>query len=303
MTDVVFRPLRADEMSVFSRHDDPALVGFGAFGRSFGELWRRGEYRPEWTWVAQRGDEVLARAAWWGGPDDPEPAALDWFDFGDRPDLGAGLLREAPWRVEYQLALPPDWRERPDVRAARDARVEAAERAGMRLLVERLRYHWTAGDGLPARPGRLVYRPEPDDEVFLDVLRRINVGTLDAHALLVISKGGIDLAAREDLEFLRWMPSPRDWWRLACTPDGEVAGLTVPGRNYAGPVVGLIGVVPEQRGHGYAYDLLVECTHLLVEAGCTEVIAATDCGNAPMAAAFARANYPVTEERAVLHWP
>jgi ribosomal protein S18 acetylase RimI-like enzyme len=71
----------------------------------------------------------------------------------------------------------------------------------------------------------------------------------------------------------------------------------VPGRNPGGFCVGFIGVLPEQRGHGYAHDLLVECTHDLVGHGATEISAATDQGNAPMAAHFAKAGYPVSQER------
>jgi GNAT superfamily N-acetyltransferase len=60
---------------------------------------------------------------------------------------------------------------------------------------------------------------------------------------------------------------------------------------------GLIGVVPEQRGNGYAYDLLVECTHVLAEEGVDHILAATDFGNLPMAANFKKAGYPVEHVR------
>jgi RimJ/RimL family protein N-acetyltransferase len=170
----------------------------------------------------------------------------------------------------------------------------------MSPFVERLRYRWTPADGLPDRPGRLVFRPEPDDERILDVLRRIVVGSLDAHEQRTRDTDGVDAAARDEMEFLHWMPSPRDWWRLAFTRDGDLVGLTVPGRNYANPVIGIIGVVPEQRGHGYAYDLLIEATHLLVAEGVEEIVAETDTTNTPMAANFAKAGYPITQERVYL---
>jgi RimJ/RimL family protein N-acetyltransferase len=125
-------------------------------------------------------------------------------------------------------------------------------------------------------------------------------GSLDAHQRRIGDKEGALAAARDDLDFLYWMPSPREWWRLAYTVDGEVVGLTVPGANFSGPVIGIVGVVPEQRGHGYAYDLLIEATHLLVETGATEITAETDATNTPMAATFARAGYPVTQERVYL---
>jgi RimJ/RimL family protein N-acetyltransferase len=296
MTDLVIRPLTAGEEDLFDQLPDPGLVGLAAFGGSYRRMADANEYRPEWTWVALRGDTVVARAAWWGGPTDADPGALDWFDFTE-PAAGTALLQAAPLRYEYVLRVPPRWRDQPQVRAAAQARIDAVTAAGMRPLVERYQYRWTPDCGLPPRPGRLRYRPEPDDAVILDVLRRMHVGTLDAHARRTIAASGLDAAAQEDLDILRWFPSPRDWWRLAYTPAGEVVGLSVPARNYSDPVVGIIGVVPEQRGHGYGYDLLVECTHLLVAAGADRAVAATDMANAPMAAAFAKAGYPITQER------
>ncbi|WP_059011344.1 GNAT family N-acetyltransferase [Streptomyces specialis] len=268
---------------------DPPLDGYETVAAG-------GQYRPEWTWVALRGDTVVARAAFWGGPDDEQPVALDWFDYTDRA-AAVALLRTTPLRAEYELILPPAWRDDPAVRAAAERRVEAAAEAGYRPLVERFRYLWTPAAGLPERPGRLVFRPEPDDDVILDVLRRVHTATLDSHARRAIETGGVELAAREELDFFRWCPSPRSWWQLAFTPGGEPVGLHVPARNHAKPVVGFIGVLPEQRGHGYGYDLLVECTRHLADGGATEIAAATDLKNAPMAAAFARAGYPVTQHR------
>ncbi|MGS2613227.1 GNAT family N-acetyltransferase [Micromonospora sp. LZ34] len=296
MTDLVIRPLTAGEEALFDSLPHTKLVGRAAFGDTYSEMAADGQYRPGWSWVALRAGTVVARAAWWGGPDDESPLALDWFDFTDR-EAAVRLLRTAPLRAEYSLSLPPGWRDDPTVRAEAQARIDAAIDAGMAPLVERYRYRWTPECGLPARPGRLEFRPEPDDAVILDVLRRVGEGSLDAHTRHTAAEHGPDAAAREELDLLRWLPSPRDWWRLAWTPEGELVGITVPARNHSDPIVGFVGVVPEQRGHGYAYDLLVEATHLLVEAGVEVIVAATDQTNHPMAAAFARAGYPVERER------
>ncbi|MBQ0891623.1 GNAT family N-acetyltransferase [Micromonospora sp. U56] len=296
MTDLVIRPITAGEEKLFDSLPDPALVGRAAFGERYLDMAEAGRYRPEWTWVALRDDVVVARAAWWGGPDDDQPLVFDWFDFTD-PDAAVELLRTAPLRAEYSLSLPPGWRDDPAVRAQAQARIDAATAAGMSVLVERYRYRWTTGSALPDRPGRLTFRPEPDDAVILDVLRRVGEGSLDAHNRHTTATSGPDAAAREELDLLRWLPSPRDWWRLAWTASGELVGIIVPARNHTDPIIGFVGVVPEQRGHGYAYDLLVEGTHLLVEGGATEIVAATDQTNHPMAAIFARAGYPIERER------
>lgn len=302
MTDLVIRQLTEQDAHLFHTLPDPELVGHGPFGRRYATVAAGGEYRPEWTWVALRDDTVVARAAWWAGPDDAEPIALDWFDFTD-PDAAAELLRTAPFRSDYVLLLPPDWERDPAATEATVARCEAVTAAGMERFVDRHRYTWTPECGVPEQPGRLTMRPEPDDAAILAVLRRVEQGTLDAHARRTIAADGHLTAAQEELDFFRWCPSPREWWRTAWTADGELVGLHIPARNQTSPVIGFIGVVPEQRGHGYAYDLLADCTRLLAEEGAAQIIAETDHGNRPMAANFAKAGYPITQERSYFQWP
>ncbi|MEU6854310.1 GNAT family N-acetyltransferase [Actinacidiphila alni] len=302
MSDLVIRPLVAGESALFSSlvPDAPgAEVGRALLGHSFATTDEGGEYRPEWSWVALRDGRVVARAAWWAKSGDAEPLALDWFDFAPgEADAAAELLRTAPLYAEYSLLLPPDWRERPAVTAAAEERATAVEAAGLRRLVERYRYEWTAADcPLPERTGRLEYRPEPDDAAFRAVMARIMDGTLDAHDRRMVERHGLAVALDEAIGFFDWFDSPNDWRRVAYTASGEVAGLHVPARNPGGPCIGFIAVVPEQRGHGYAYDLLVECTHDLVGRGATKIAAATDRTNFPMARNFAKAGYPVTQER------
>ena len=296
MTGLVIRPLTEGEESLFESLDDPALVGFGAFGDRYSDMAARGDYRPEWTWIALRDGTVVARAAWWGGPDDDVPRELDWFDFTE-PEAAVRLLHTAPHRTLYSLRLPPCWRDDAAVSEAAQARITAAREAGLQFLVERYRYEWTPECGEPAVPARLEFRPEPNDAVILDVFRRVHRSTLDAHTRRTIAASGLDAAAQEDLDYLRRMPGPREWWRLGYTAGGDLAGLAAPTRNYTEPVVGYIAVVPEQRGHGYAYDLLAEATRLLVAEGADRIVAATDVTNLPMAATFAKADYQVAQHR------
>ncbi|GGN21194.1 GNAT family N-acetyltransferase [Streptomyces fuscichromogenes] len=290
MTDSVIRTLDDNTGHLFDTLPDPLRMR---------ERHQTAGFRADWKRVALRDGRVVARAAWWAAPGATEPILINWFDVAEgEEEAGAELLRGAPWRVEeLELDLPTGWREAAAVRTAAETSFAAARKAGFELLVERYNYRWTPECGLPERPGRLVFTPEPDDGVFFDALRRIHSVTLDAHARRAIEQGGVDQAAQEEMDFFHWMPSPRAWWQIARTPDGEPVGIHIPGRNPGGPCVGFIGVLPERRGHGYAYDLLVECTHFLVEQGAEFVAAATDQGNTPMAAHFARAGYPVVRER------
>lgn len=295
MTDPVIRALTESDAHLFDALPDP----LGAR-----ESHRRTRFRTEWKRVALRDGEVVARGAWWGGPDDKEPLTVNWFDVAEgEEEAGAQLLRSAPWQVELEVNLPGDWRDRPALRAAAEARFAAARAAGYELLVERFLYRWTPDHGLPERPGRLRFGAEPDDAVFFDVLRRIHSATLDAHALKAAAEGGLDRAAQEELDIFHWFPSPREWWQTAYTPDGDLAGIHIPAHNPSGPTIGFIGVVPEHRGNGYAYDLLAECTHVLVEHGAEFISGATDRGNFPMAANFTKAGFPVVKERINFHPP
>ncbi|RMI33869.1 GNAT family N-acetyltransferase [Streptomyces triticirhizae] len=305
MTDLVIRPLAEGEPGELFRSLSVALPDDNLVGRSilppprntFELLSAGGEYRPDWSWLALRDGAVVARAAYWGGPSDPQPKLLEYFDFLDHAD-GVALLRAAPWGAEYELLLPPGWREDPAAFRAAERRMAAAEEAGYRRLTERFHYTWTPERGLPERPGRLTFRPEPDDDTVLDVLARVHSETGDHHALRAIEEqGGPEAAARQELEFINWCPSPREWLRLAYTPEGELVGIQVPAHNPGGACVGFVGVVPEQRGHFYGYDLLAECTHMLVAEGAERIGASTDVGNVGMAASFARAGYPISQHR------
>jgi hypothetical protein len=196
--------------------------------------------------------------------------------------------------------LPADWHDRPDVRHAVDERTDAAGQAGLRPFVERLRIEWVAASGLPAMDDQLTFAQAADDDQLLDVLERVNVGTLDAYARRDIGRHGPADAARIQLDDMAWMPAPREWWRLAYATDGALVGVVIPSRNYESFVVAYIGVVPEQRGYGYVGGLLADATTFLVGEGAERILADTDTGNHPMAAAFERAGYLVTARRIVM---
>jgi RimJ/RimL family protein N-acetyltransferase len=307
-SNITIRPLTAADLDRFLALEGPS---YGPPGRDFLATAAENHYRPHWTWVAERDGRVVSRAAWWGAPGDEHPIALDWFDLGgasDRVAIGAELLRAASEQVrtdgggfpEYHLFLPADWHDRADVRQAVDERTDAAGQAGLRPFVERLRIEWVAASGVPAKDDRLSFAPAVDEAELLDVLERINVGTLDAYARRDIGRHGAAAAARIQLDDMEWMPAPREWWRLAYTADGALVGVVMPSRNYDSFVIAYIGVVPEQRGHGHVGALLAEATTFLAGQGAERIVADTDTGNRPMAAAFERAGYRVTARRIVM---
>ncbi|MFF4172796.1 GNAT family N-acetyltransferase [Streptomyces sp. NPDC001744] len=276
-----------------------------------------GRRLPEWMWMALDGDRLLGRIAWWTHAAGAGPQALDFFDLapelsgGERADVGLRLLETATAAVvpagtrrpEFSRFLPADWRELPETRALLEPVFGVLERSGARPLVERLRLEWRPGAPVPEPTGRLEFRPLRDREDLVALMTPVLEGTLDAHGRADLASG---LPAREaaerhyDEEFAHYS-SPRAWWRVAELPGtGEPVGFVVPARNNYHHTIAYIGVLPVHRGHGYVDDVLAEGTRVLAAAGAPRIRAATDLGNAPMAAAFARAGH-VTLERAVNH--
>jgi RimJ/RimL family protein N-acetyltransferase len=298
----------------------------------------RHQYRPEWTWIAEDEGRILARAIWWGFGDAAYPLVLDCVSADDslpaggsvseRVALAARLIAAGQQALRgpgrsvapgFEINLPTGWRSDPAAADAFGWRHAAAARAGLTDELERIRFEWTPDAGLPRSSGRLVFRPEPDDDVFLDVFRQIAVGSLDVITRREVAALGAARQARDDMGIYLAMPGDRDWWRLAYTAEppgtgdttgpgdggrpGQLAGMILPNRNSNGAVVGYLGVLPGMRGRGYINDLVAETTRFHAGRGEPRIGATTDTTNLPMAAAFERAGYRAWGIRYVLSEP
>ncbi|WP_260193844.1 GNAT family N-acetyltransferase [Actinophytocola gossypii] len=307
--DLTMRPIAGrDELDLFTR------LPYGLNHELDDDL-VAGRRRPEWMWVALRGDRPVARVAWWGRAGDDTPFLLDVLDLddsGDRVDLGVRLLERAMADVvpagtrppEYVRMIPPDWRA--DTAARRDVedRMAVLERAGARLFVERLRFDWHPGTAIPEPTGRLRFRPVRDTEEILDLMTRVLDGTLDAHGRDDLTRmSPREAAVRHYEDELAHYRAPRDWWRVATLPDGEPVGFVTPARNDYNPIIGYIAVLPAHRGNGHIDDLLAEGTRILATQGVPRIRAATDLGNTPMANAFRRLGYVDFERSINMTWP
>ncbi|MFF0478195.1 GNAT family N-acetyltransferase [Streptomyces sp. NPDC004284] len=308
-TDLTVRPLTGpEELDLFLRLTyslDHELADDLATGRRL----------PGWMWVALDGDRLLGRLSWWTGTPGAEPQALDFFDLApeldaeERAEVGLRLLETATAAVvpagarrpEFGRFMPADWREVPETRSLLESVFSVLERTGARPLVERLRLEWRPGTPVPEPKGRLEFRPVRDREDLVALMTPVMEGTLDAHGQADLASG---LSAREAAELhfdeeLGTYSSPRAWWRVAQLPEsGEPVGFVVPARNNYHHTIAYIGVLPAHRGHGHVDDILAEGTRVLAAADVPRIRAATDLGNVPMAAAFARAGY-VTFEHAI----
>ncbi len=270
-----------------------------------------GRRRPEWLWLALRGDRVAARAGWWSRAGDEHPLLMDIFDIDGDTDDGVLLLRTALPAVvpagvtppEYGRYLPADWRDHRRTRQAAEDRMGALERVGAKLFAERLRLEWRPGTPVAELSGRLTFRPVRDPGELIGLMTLVLDGTLDAHSRDDLTQMTPSQAAqRQYRDELERYASPHEWWRIATLPDGEPVGFVIPAHNGYNPIIAYIAVVPAHRGHGYIHDLLAAGTSLLAAQNVPRIRAATDVGNTPMAAAFALAGYVTFERQINMTW-
>ncbi|MFI0715805.1 GNAT family N-acetyltransferase [Streptomyces inhibens] len=273
--------------------------------------------RPEWMWVALRGDRLLARAAWWCRPGRDAPLILDVLDIEDsasapdRVETGVRLLHTAMAATlpngsrppEYSRFVPPDWRENAVTRQVIEDRMTVLEQTGARLFVERLRLEWRPESPVPDPSGRLAFRPVHDAKELVALMACVLDGTLDAHGRDDLTRMSAQEAAVKHYEDeLARYTSPRDWWRIAMLPHGEPVGFVIPAHNGYNPIIAYIAVLPAHRGNGYIDDLLAEGTRVLAEQDVPRIRASTDLGNVPMANAFRRAGYANFEREINMTW-
>lgn len=301
--DLVIRSLTADELDVFGAVTATAPDA----ERWLAELTtgvQQGHTRPEWCFVATRGDEVVGRVSYWTYRGHDEPIST-WHVETESTVAGA-ILRATQVSLGsaepgHEIILPAG--QHPTTHASREQ--EVLLEAGFTLELERLLVELDA-EGAPDFPdsGRLTYLPARDLERddLIDVLKRIAVGSLDHTTRMEIEQHGADWEASEAHKHLLNLDAEPDWFVVGYR-DGEPVGLVVPNLGAAGlarTYIGYIGVLAEHRGNGYVDDLLARGTSTLLAAGASHVLANTDVANIPMAAAFARAGY--SENRRVYRY-
>ena len=97
MSALVVRPIGPDEVDLFTSFADASPLGLKpplAMYLDGLHNW----YRPEWSWVALRDGQVVARVAFSGPPEAELPLVMGSLEIGTRPD-----------RVETGVALRRVW--------------------------------------------------------------------------------------------------------------------------------------------------------------------------------------------------
>ncbi|MFI7542578.1 GNAT family N-acetyltransferase [Actinoplanes sp. NPDC049599] len=300
--DLTLRPITGpDELDLFNSL--PYVLN-----KELAEDLAAGRRRPEWLWLALRGDRVVARAAWWSRPGDEHPVLMDVLDLAGEVGDGARLVRTALATLgtdppDYLRYVPGDWRDQPEVRRGVEQRMGVLESLGAKLFVERLRLEWRPGTPLPEPAGRLTFRPVRDAGELISLMTLVLEGTLDAHSRDDLTRMTARESAQEQYrDELDRYATPHEWWQVATLPDGDPVGFVIPAHNGYNPIIAYLGVVPAHRGHGYVDELLAAGTRLLAGEGVPRIRASTDVGNVPMARAFARAGYVTFERQLDMTW-
>jgi ribosomal protein S18 acetylase RimI-like enzyme len=292
------RPITADEVVAFvALTPEPAQRH--SIHHYLDHQFAHGAMRIDWCFVAEADASFVGRLAYWSSPKTGTPSDILFFDVPwehDYPTIGTQLfLGTLPLMrtlgattISYVLDTPsqsPQWQDFPAQRH------HLLSSLGFQVTRETNRF---AHDLVPAQAHvaeRLIFRslPEVGIDALLTAIEQVSVGTLDRliqqHRTMLGAAG----AAHTMLRILQDMTYDPAWWQLAYTSDGGLVGLVMPTTSLDTGTIGYIGIVPEQRGQGYGYDLLAHGTTMLHTAGITTIQADADVGNLPMTKAFGRA--------------
>lgn len=306
------RATAADVASLVSFPDSPGVVGLPR--EQVREDFRAGRMRPGWSWVVEHEGRLVGRALWWGRGD-IVPSALDALDVlpevedprsaavellrGGHDDFAAAGERALP---PCTVSLPRGWRDDAEATRAVAWRCAALADVGITSTLERRQYAWRPEDGVPPISTRVWFRKGSDEE-FVELFREVARGSLDVETRRALESTDEVSQAEDDVDFYESCPGERDWWRVATDRDGAPVGFIVPSATPYHRNVGYLGVLPGSRGQGLVDDLLGEVTRMHAEAGAERITATTDMTNLPMATAFDRAGYQVTEIRLVFEAP
>jgi RimJ/RimL family protein N-acetyltransferase len=273
-----------------------ALGGSGWLANVVRRLWGEGTSSPELSFIIEDRGKLLGRVFFHRRSSSAELAMFGTHieSTADFFATGTALLNSALARqkengvtgVEYAIydIYDPD----PELYKA------LLEAVGFCQYQEKKRYVWQ-NSGAPLRVQiRLRFRSmsEAGECTFEQALGQVTVGTLDREDRGRIKKHGVAETARWYMQVLKEGSFEPTEWLLGYLADERFCGLVVPRRlDDREGTIDYIGVVPELRGSGYGFDLLVKGTALLQAKGFKTIVAETDSENLPFHAELERAGY------------
>jgi ribosomal protein S18 acetylase RimI-like enzyme len=277
-----------------------------------GSLVRQESTKPEWCVIGLDAGAPVARAALWtiAGQSVPTDTVLIESDWNEA-DLASGraVLAKAHELASslgadalgHSVDSPPT---APQYQENEEARVRLLEESGYRLLRDGLRWmHSPASSERVQSDSSLTFRPLPDvgDDAFVAAIASTYEGTRDSWLSQNIEEHGMLEAARADFVDARALQYAPDWWEVAYTEDGALAGVIMAAKNPSSAVIYYVGVAPKQRGRGLATQLVRRGTERLVASGADEIRGDCDLDNVGMVKAFERAGYEQFARRRTYH--
>ncbi|MBY0088267.1 N-acetyltransferase [Brevibacillus brevis] len=301
------RRIHPEDLPAFLAYPDHPASVRDDIAAYLDKMFTQGAMRQDWCFVLEVQGEIAGRLAFWTLPGSKEATDLVLWELPwketECPSLAAHFLREVftlmagnlTEKIGYVLDSPsssPQWQT--DHQEQRNV----LEALGFRISRETNRFEWHAPIEATAIPSNkthdsIVYRtlPEVGEAAFVDAILRVSQFTHDQQITEERLKKGPRTQAQEMFQDLQHMKYEPEWWQLAYTAKNELIGFLMPTVSPTFATIGYIGVLPEQRGHGYIDQLLKQATDVLVQAGETYIRADTDIKNTPMAKAFLRAGY------------
>jgi ribosomal protein S18 acetylase RimI-like enzyme len=270
-------------------------------------LLQRRSTKPGWCLVGLDNGVPRARAALWALPDHEVPTDIvlidaDWND----AELAAGraLLSKVNElaaahgadALSHHVDSPPG---PPQYQENDEARIRLLTESGYELMRDGLRWAYSGSPSQEAAGAQsLVFRslPEVGEEVFVEAIASTYQGTRDSWITSNIEQHGMLGAARQDFLEYQGLGHLPEWWELAYTEDGALAGVIIAARNPSA-VVAYVGVVPGQRGRGLAPGLVRRGTEQLLASGADEIGGDCDRDNVGMVKAFERAGFEQVARR------
>jgi ribosomal protein S18 acetylase RimI-like enzyme len=264
--------------------------------------------KPGWCLVGLDDGVPVTRAALWALPDHDVPTDIvlidaDWNDAelaGRRAllskvhDLAAAEGSDA---LSHHVDSPPG---PPQYQENDEDRIRLLAESGYELMRDGVRWAYSGSPSQEAaRAQSLVFRslPEVGEEAFVEAIASTYQGTRDSWITSNIEKHGMLGAARKDFLEYQGLDHLPEWWELAYSEDGVLAGVIMAARNPSGAVVAYVGVVPNQRGHGLAPQLVRRGTEQLLASGADEIAGDCDRDNVGMVKAFERAGFEQVARR------
>jgi ribosomal protein S18 acetylase RimI-like enzyme len=289
---MTIRPIRPEELEAYS-----ALGGADWLTDAVRRFWSEGLSSPDVCFVAESDGKPVGRAFFHHLP---SSTVFDLFALYVDPslnflDAGREVLTEALARLTVSGAASAGYAIYDIYDKNTGLTQPLIESLGFRQFQEKRRYVWRDQGTAVEVPTRLEFRSLAvvGEDAFTEAARRVTEGTLDRSDQADLAKYGLGAAGRMYMKILKDIEFLPDEWQLGYLADGRLCGLVVPQRIFVENegAINYIGVVPELRGSGYGFDLLLKGTALLQKRGLKQVIGETDVENRPMHAALERAGY------------